>query len=147
MTSDPIAFEFFNEIGILEQLSGAMFDSVLPSGMTRAQFTVLNHFVRLGIDQKSPAALAKAFQITRPTMTSTLARMARKRLVMIAPDPSDGRAKLVSLTDDGRAMRELCITALAPLLPILAKLGSDDAMAALLPRLRAIRVQLDGLRN
>lgn len=93
--TDPTGFEFFNEIGIIDQLAGTMFERALPTGMTRAQFTVLNHFVRLGHKERSPAQLASAFQVTRPTMTSTLARMARDGLVAIRDDPTDGRAKLV----------------------------------------------------
>lgn len=147
MTQDPLAFEFFNEIGIIEQLSGALLDKVLPKGMTRAQFAVLNHFVRLEISEKAPAALASAFQVTRPTMTSTLARMERNGLVAIRPDPADGRAKLVSLTPKGRTMRETCLAALAQLVPLLDDIVSAEEMAALLPRLRAIRVRMDAQRD
>ena len=81
--------------------------------MTIAQFTVLNHFERLGLTEKSPADLASAFQITRPTMTSTLARMEKSGLVKIKPDPGDGRAKLVSVTAKGRKMRGRCLKQLA----------------------------------
>ena len=77
------AFELFNEIGIINQLSTTMFERVLPKGMTQAQFTVLNHFVRLGHQERSPAQLAFAFQVTRPTMTSTLTRMERAGLIAI----------------------------------------------------------------
>ncbi len=147
MTQDPLAFEFFNEIGILEQLSGALLDGVLPKGMTRAQFGVLNHFVRLNVEEKSPAALASAFQVTRPTMTSTLGRMEKSGLVSIRSDPQDGRAKLVSITPAGRAMRETCLAALAPLVPVLDAVVSQAEMTDLLPRLRAIRVRLDAARD
>lgn len=147
MTDDPLAFEVFNEIGIIDQLAGAMLASVLPAGMTQAQFTVLNHFVRLEVVEKSPADLANAFQLTRPTMTSTLSRMERAGLVTIRPDPADGRAKLVSLTSEGRAMRETCISALLPLLPLINAVVSDAELSALLPALRKIRVKLDALRD
>jgi DNA-binding MarR family transcriptional regulator len=147
MTDDPLAFEVFNEIGIIDQLAGAMLASVLPAGMTQAQFTVLNHFVRLEVVEKSPADLANAFQLTRPTMTSTLSRMERAGLVTIRPDPADGRAKLVSLTSEGRAMRETCISALLPLLPLINAVVSDAELSTLLPALRKIRVKLDALRD
>jgi DNA-binding MarR family transcriptional regulator len=147
MTDVPIAFEVFNEIGIIDQLAGNLFASVLPAGMTQAQFTVLNHFVRLGVVEKSPADLANAFQLTRPTMTSTLSRMERAGLVTIRPDPADGRAKLVSLTHEGRMMRETCITALLPLLPIIDSVVSNAELGELLPALRKIRIKLDALRD
>jgi DNA-binding MarR family transcriptional regulator len=147
MTNDPIAFEVFNEIGIIDQLAGNMFASVMPAGMTQAQFTVLNHFVRLGVVEKSPANLANAFQLTRPTMTSTLSRMERAGLITIRPDPADGRAKLVSITSEGRAMRDNCIAALLPLLPMIDSVVSTADLAELLPALRKIRIKLDALRD
>ncbi len=106
MTNDPLAFEFFNEIGIIDQLVSTMLTNTLPNGMTKAQFTVLNHYVRLDIAERSPADLAKAFQVRRPTITSTLARMESNGLVAIRVDPRDGRAKLVSITEmDGRCVK------------------------------------------
>ena len=147
MTQDPLAFEFFNEIGIIDQLSGTMLDRALPRGMTRAQFTVLNHFIRLGHFERSPAQLASAFQITRPTMTSTLVRMERSGLVSIRADPDDGRAKLVSITPAGGAMRDHCIAAIAPLLPMVESLMSKDELLPLVETLKRIRIALDALRD
>ena len=144
---DPLAFQVFTEIGIINQLAQAGFAAVLPKGMTMAQFIVLNHFVRLGHDEQSPAQLASAFQITRPTMTSTLARMEKSGLVAIRPDPEDGRGKLVSVTAAGREMRDLCLQRLrAPLADADAVL-SPETLAALLPLLREVRVKLDRLRD
>lgn len=145
--TDPLTFEFFNEIGIIDQLSGTIFERALPAGMTRAQFTVLNHFVRLGHHERSPAQLANAFQVTRPTITSTLARMARDGLVVIRDDPADGRAKLVSLTDKGRAAREAAIGAIAPLLPLLEAVIDPQELALMLPVLRRVRIALDAARD
>ncbi len=147
MKTDPLAFEFFNEIGIIDQLVSTMLTNVLPPGMTRAQFTVLNHFVRLGITEKSPAALASAFQLRRPTISSTLARMESSGLVAIRSDPEDGRAKLVSITAAGRDTRENCISALASMIPIIGSVISEAEMQALLPNLRKLRIGLDALRN
>jgi DNA-binding MarR family transcriptional regulator len=147
MTADPLAFEFFNEIGIIDQLTGAMLTNALPRGTTKAQFTVLNHFVRLDITEKSPADLASAFQVRRPTITSTLARMESAGLVSIRLDPKDGRAKLVSITAAGREMRERCITALQAVMPAIESVVTESEMRALLPALRMIRVGLDALRE
>ena len=62
---DQLTFTIFNEIGIINQLTDAAFAKVLPKTMTIAQFSVLNHFIRLNIVEKSPADLASAFQVTR----------------------------------------------------------------------------------
>ncbi|MGL5114751.1 MAG: MarR family winged helix-turn-helix transcriptional regulator [Beijerinckiaceae bacterium] len=135
-------FPVFNEIGIIAQLSQKLFESVMPDGMTLAQFTVLNHFVRLG-GEKSPAALADAFQVTRATMTSTLQRLEAKGFVAVRPDPEDGRGKIVTLTDEGREMRRLCVERLGP---AFARLEGKHDLAdidALMPHLVRLRRLLD----
>jgi DNA-binding MarR family transcriptional regulator len=142
-----IMFELFNEIGIISQLSSTMLSSVLPKSMTPAQFTILNHYVRLEIADAAPADLARAFQVTRPTITSTLARMERSGLVAIVPDPSDGRGKLVSLTPTGRAMRETCLASLSSLWPRIAAIADIEGLAAILPVLKRLRFLLDRLRD
>lgn len=147
MTTDPLAFEFFNEIGIIDQLVSTLLTNALPKGMTKAQFSVLNHFVRLNIAEKSPADLASAFQVRRPTMTSTLARMESTGLVVLRGNPDDGRAKLVSITPAGRDMRERCIAALATLRPTITQLIDDHEMRDILPTLRKLRMGLDAQRN
>jgi DNA-binding MarR family transcriptional regulator len=143
VTQDPLSFQLFNEIGIIDQLAGALLDKTLPKGMTRAQFGVLNHFVRLGHETSSPAQLASAFQVTRPTMTSTLARLNRRGLIAIRPDPADGRGKLVSITDEGRAMRDRCIAGIGDATAMLGDLANPAEISALLPVLRRIRIGLD----
>lgn len=147
MSQTPIAFEFFNEIGIIDQLAGTILERALPAGMTRAQFAVLNHFVRLGHDERSPAQLASAFQVTRPTMTSTLSRLARDGLVAIRDDPADGRAKLVSLTPQGRAARDAAIIAVGTILPLLDGILDPGEVETILPILRRLRIALDAARD
>ncbi|MEH6700998.1 MarR family winged helix-turn-helix transcriptional regulator [Parasphingorhabdus sp.] len=144
---DPLAFKVFNEIGIINQLTSAAFAAVLPKGMTIAQFTVLNHFARLGHEQRSPAQLASAFQITRPTMTSTLARLDKAGLVTIKPDPGDGRSKLVSVTAAGEKMRDLCLQRLAGPMADAVSVLSSETLEALLPLLQDVRAKLDRLRD
>lgn len=63
--------EFFNEIGILHQLSRAAFETRLFDLMTVAHFLVLNNFIRVR-DGQTPLAMAKAFQILKTSMTYTL---------------------------------------------------------------------------
>ena len=45
MTADDKLFQLFNEIGIIAQLSGTLFERVMPEGMTLAQFTVLTGII------------------------------------------------------------------------------------------------------
>ena len=83
-------FEFFNEIGIINQLSSTRFERVLPPGLSLAQFSVLNNFARLG-GTRTPAQLASAFQVTKGAMTNTLKKLAAGGYINITPDPADGR--------------------------------------------------------
>ncbi len=144
--ADPPAVQLFNEIAIIEQLSRSRFERVLPPGMTLSQFGVLNHFARLG-GEYAPAALASAFQVTRQTMTNTLQRLETAGLVALRPDPADGRAKIVTITPLGAAMRADCIARLAPVLAELDAVIPAADIAALLPGLRSLRQRLDAARR
>lgn len=135
-------FRLFNEIGIIAQLSASQFARVLPEGLTPAQFSVLNHGVRLG-DGWTPARLAAAFQVTRGTMTSTLQKLEGKGLIRIDPDAEDARSKRVYLTPAGRAVREAGIRALGPLFARLPQGFSPSDAAAILPELERLRLWLD----
>jgi DNA-binding MarR family transcriptional regulator len=147
-TSAPgdLVFRVFNEIGIISQLSTTAFERVMPVGMTLAQFTVLNHFVRLG-GIRRPSDLARAFQVTKATMTSTLQKLEAKALVAIVADATDGRGRLVTITEAGRAMHQDCIARLQPMLAeIVAAVGPAPFEAALSPLTR-LREALDVMRD
>jgi DNA-binding MarR family transcriptional regulator len=146
-STDPLAFKILNEIGIIDQLASHAFTQVLPRNMTIAQFSVLNHFVRLELANSSPARLASAFQVTRATMSNTLARLERAGLVTISPDPDDGRGKLVAITAAGRAMREDCIARLAGPLAEMEASVPKELLAQLNPLLTQLRQILDQMRD
>ena len=138
-------FRLFNEIGIIAQLSGNQFERVLPEGMSMAQFSVLNHFVRLG-GAWSPSRLAAAFQVTKGAMTNTLQRLEGQGFVKIVADKSDARAKLVEITDTGRRAREEAIRATGPIFAGLSGLVSPADVKAALPFLESLRKVLDANR-
>ena len=139
---DPLMFQFFTEIGIIEQLARAMLERVLPDGMKISQFTVLNHLVRLP-GQWSPARLANAFQVTKAAMTNTLQRLESRGLIKIEADPSDGRGKLISLSLAGRDMRENCISNIGPLLVDMEQEFGEQKFLIALPFLEEVRSYLD----
>ena len=143
---DPLVFQFFNEIGIIEQLSRARFERGLPHGLTMSQFGILNHFARLG-GERSPVDLARAFQVTKGAVTNSVHKLAAKGFVETRPDPRDGRGKLVRLTDQGRAARDDAIETLVPFLPVLLAEFSKADFAAALPFLQRLRTFLDEERN
>ena len=55
-------FGFFNEIGIINQLSTTMLAKCLHDGMHPSHFYILNHLVRLG-DGKPPVRIASAMRL------------------------------------------------------------------------------------
>jgi len=97
-------FGFFNEVGIINQLSTTMLAKSLPNGVHPSHFFILNHLVRLG-DGKPPARIASAMQVTKNTMTHSLKVLQNRGYITVKPDPEDGRGKLVYLTDAGRVSR------------------------------------------
>lgn len=139
-------FALLNEIAIVNQLASTEFARVLPHGLTQAQFAVLNHCVRT-TDGKTPGDLARILQVTRGTMTGTLARLEEKGFVRVVPDAADGRAKRVHLTAKGRAARDAGIEASVPLLRRLAGEFSPRDARQLMPALLRLRDILDRLRG
>lgn len=139
---NALLLRFFSEISVIAQLSSNAFERILPHGLTQAQFTMLNHAVRLG-DGWTPARLAEAFQITKGTFTSTLKRLEAKGFVRVEPDPEDGRSKRVFLTEAGRAAREDALAAAAPLFARVPEAISSSDMIDLLPALEKLHAWLD----
>jgi len=144
--NDPTLFTFFNEIGIIDQLARTAFERVLPKGMTVPQFSVLNHFVRLG-GPRTPAQLASSFQVSRATMTNTLKRLDEAGLIVSHRDPNDGRSKQIDITQTGREMRERSVANLMPLLAEMARRLDVRSLAEVIPTLQAARIELDNSRE
>ncbi|MEL6701588.1 MAG: MarR family transcriptional regulator, partial [Pseudomonadota bacterium] len=130
-------FELFNEIGIIEQLSRTMAQSVLPDGLMMTHFSVLNHLTRVA-DGRTPLEIARAFQVPKTSMTHTLKGLEAHGFVEMRPNPGDARSKQVWLTDAGRAFRAKAIADIsAAFAPIAPMLDADKAEEAL-PILREI---------
>jgi len=135
-------YRLFIEIGIIDQLGRTRLEQAMPSGLTRAQFGVLNHLVRLG-GEWAPLRLARAFHVTKQTMTSTLARLESAGLIIIRPDPADGRAKLVGLTPAGHEAHLRCMQRLGPTLALMIDGLPKTLAESLLPLLMQLRTHLD----
>ena len=139
-------FQFFNEVGIIEQLARNLLETRLPDGFLVSHFAVLNHLVRVR-DGQTPRVLASAFQVPKTTMTHTLAVLERHGLVEISPNPDDRRSKRVFLTADGIAFRERAIADFAPDLEAVCAAYPTERMAQLVPELADIRQFLDRYRD
>ncbi len=78
----------------------------------------------------APSELAERERIKRPTATRILARLADAGLVERIPDPSDGRAAIVSVSSEGRELlRRLRQRKTAYLATRLRELPADDLEA------------------
>ncbi|MEM7268029.1 MAG: MarR family transcriptional regulator [Pseudomonadota bacterium] len=141
LNQDPITFTIFTEIKIIEQLAELRIQRVLPHDLQVSQFAVLNHFSNLG-GEKTPAQLAKVFQVTKGAMTNTINRMEKQGLVRVRGDAVDRRRKLVSLTNKGLQVREEAAAAVAPVFADIASEFGRDRLANALPLLRDLRIFL-----
>jgi len=142
----PLYFQFFNEIGIINQLGTAMFEARLPKGVLVSHFSVLSHLIRVQ-DGRTPLELARAFQVAKTTMTHTLAGLQKMGYIEMRPNPEDARSKRVWLTEEGRAFRDQAIFSLMPEFTMLATQISAQDLKALLPGLEAIRKFMDAARD
>ena len=139
---DPLSFQLLNEIGIISQLSQNAGARLLAPDLNVSQFSVLNHFVRVG-GEPSLKTLADNMQVTKGAMTNTVARLLDKGLLQVRPDPQDGRGKLVSISPAGRAARHRAVRQLGQGLAGLLPLVPAGELAQALQVLRKLRVWFD----
>ena len=145
-TQSAEIFGFFTEIGIINQLSTALLAKSLPDGVHPSHFSILNHLVRTG-DGKSPVRIASAMQVTKNTMTHSLKVLEDRAFITVKPDPEDGRAKLVYLTEAGRAFREDAIAIVSTKFGTLIGPDQLDIMRRTVGDLTAMRRHLDDNRD
>jgi DNA-binding MarR family transcriptional regulator len=66
-------------------------------------------FQRIGPDGSRPGELAEATQLSKQTLGSILDQLERAGYVVRVADPSDGRARLVTITAKGYELVELSL--------------------------------------
>jgi DNA-binding MarR family transcriptional regulator len=115
---------------------------IAPYGVGIGQWAVLLFLYQN--DNRTQADLSQVVAIEPPTMVRTIDRMVRDGLVQRLPDPRDGRAVRIVMTEKARSLRE-------PLLAT-ARAVNADAMAVLGPRggdqtLRNLRLLIDQLAS
>jgi DNA-binding MarR family transcriptional regulator len=142
-SNDDIAVALFGELFMAGQLARNRISKVLPRGMELSHFGVLNHLARLK-DERTPAQLARSFNVTRGAMTNTLAKLEWAGHVHIRPDWDDARRKCVSISPSGRSARDAAVQAIAPLIKELVDDLGADRVRSVLPILRELRTRLEG---
>ncbi|RUM98614.1 MarR family transcriptional regulator [Pseudaminobacter arsenicus] len=79
------------------------FDVALkPAGITSGQFSLL-----MSLNRPKPpnlGSVAALLAMDRTTLTANLKPLERRGLIVTAPDPTDGRARLLQLTPAGRTV-------------------------------------------
>ena len=143
--ADPV-FEFFRSVHIIQHLSQVRMEKALPGEMLQSHFGVLSHLIRSD-DCKSPADLAALFQVSRPSMTNTLGKLEKMQFIRIRPNPEDGRAKLVEITDAGAKAQQAAIQAIAPMFADIVAVVGVETFQELLPDMNKIRQFLDDHRD
>ncbi len=144
LAGDPVEFAAMTEISIIAHLADTAFARRLPDGLTTAQFAVLNHLLRLEAEQ-TIGKLARALQVSQPTMSSTVRRLEEKGLVSLVPDEDDRRIRRVSVNRSGAAVRNKAVQALDASKEDLAVLSQKE-WEQLLPLLNKLRIALDAAR-
>ena len=141
-----LTFQLFTEIGIIGQLITTEFNKKLPKGLLISHFGILNHMCRLG-DGQAPIELANAFQVSKASMSNSLNKLQKKKLIIVRNNPNDGRSKLVFLTKKGQKTREQAIVLLNPVLEQLDLELDLEKIVTTLPLLKELREHIDNNRN
>lgn len=140
-----LLFNFFTEVGIINQLSNAILEKDLPLGLKPSQFHVLNHFLRTG-DGETHAELAANMQVTKGAMTNTLNRLKTHGLIRIETDSKDGRVKRTYITQKGREVHKESIQLLYCDMLALQNEIEIDKFKQTIPFLMHVRKVLDKTR-
>lgn len=142
---ENVFMSFFKEIFTLEQLARNRMERALPNEMKVSHFTALSYLVKKD-SPSSPAELASAFQVSRPTMTNTLQKLEAKNYICVSADLEDGRGKLVMITQEGKDAFRIAVQALAEMFGDVANaMGEEPFKEALVP-MGKIRAFMDTSR-
>ena len=139
-------FAYFNEIGIIAQLSVTLLSKALPDGVHPSHFFIINHLVRLG-DGKTPVSIASAMQVTKATISHSLNVLEKRGFIETQPCTEDARSKQVYLTKAGRAFQAEAIDSVARTFAQFLRDEDLQIMSDALPALVAIRKLLDENRD
>ena len=142
LRNDPLAIALFSEISTIDQLLKSRILKKLPFNMELSHFALLNHFAILG-GEKTPAQLAKSFNITKGAITNTVNKLSNIGFVHVRPDWDDGRKKLVSISQTGINARNEAVSAIEPLFEDLLKIIGTRNVKIMIPLLRDLRMVLN----
>ena len=139
--NDPLAVALFSEISAIDHLLKSRLTKMLPAGMEPSHFAILNHFSVID-GEKTPAQLAKSFNVTKGAITNTLNKLSKMGYVHVRPDWDDGRRKMVSISKAGKTARDEAVASIEPLIDSLMKILNPEKAKSTIPFLRDLRILL-----
>ena len=117
-----ITVALFSEVLASEQLMRGRLSRALPKGMELSHFVMLDYLSRQN-RERSPAELARTFNLTKGALTNTLSKLEKYGYIHIRPDWDDARKKLVLISNAGDRARDESVLAITPVLEdVMAKL-------------------------
>ena len=140
--NDPLAISLFSEISAIDHLLKVKLSKSLPVGMELSHFVILNHISILETE-KTPAQLARSFNLTKGAITNTLAKLSNMGYIHIRPDWNDARRKLVSVSNTGKTARDVAVNSIEPILNDLMKVMGSEKTRSMIPFLRDLRILLN----
>ncbi len=140
-TGAPLVITLLSEIAATDQLARGRLHKALPKGMEISHFSVLNHLDHAA-EERTPAQLARAFNVTKAAITNTLSRLEASGFVHIRPDWEDGRRKCVSISPAGKRALDTAVDAISPFLDEIVEELGVEAVRTALPVLRRLRTLL-----
>ncbi|MEM9425724.1 MAG: MarR family transcriptional regulator [Pseudomonadota bacterium] len=140
--NDALAVALFSEIFMADQLARSRVAKALPKGMELSHFSVLNLLARGG--EKSPADLARAFNVTRGAMTNTIGKLEWAGYVHVRPDWDDARRKHVAISPAGSKARDAAYSAIEPIFEDAVNAIGRDKVRSAVPVIRELRRLLTG---
>ncbi len=138
---ETLSISLFSEILALDQLLRSKIAKGLPKGMELSHFSLLNHLAHIGTE-RTPADLAKSFNLTRGAISNTLAKLEWAGYVHIRPDWDDARRKQVVISPSGRAARDYAFAQIGPILAAATEASGTEDLKNILPALRRLRTNL-----
>ena len=138
---ETLSISLFSEILTLDQLLRSKIAKGLPKGMELSHFSLLNHLAHIGTE-RTPADLAKSFNLTRGAISNTLAKLEWAGYVHIRPDWDEARRKQVVISPSGRTARDYAFAQIGPILAAATEASGTEDLKNILPALRRLRTNL-----
>ena len=137
-----ITVALFSEVLASEQLMRGRLSRALPKGMELSHFVMLD-YLSCQNRERSPAELARTFNLTKGALTNTLGKLEKYGYIHIRPDWDDARKKLVLISDSGGRVRDESVLAITPVLENVMSKMDKNRLRDGLRFLRELREALD----